>query len=219
MGAWHLDHFEAFLFDMDGVLTDSMPNHYEAWRQTFASFGVSVSWEEVLRREGEQGMVTLETVLTGHGHPVEPEELPSILEKKEAIFRSLPRPSLFEGAEELVVALHQKGKRLALVTGTSLAEARDNVPPSLFRCFHAVVSGDQVRQGKPAPEPYLLALEKLNVSRHVSLVIENAPYGIRSAKRAGLRCIALTTSLPASELAEADGIVTDMVELRNLLFC
>jgi len=217
MDTWHFDRFEAFLFDMDGVITDSMPNHYEAWRRIFDSFGIQVSREEVLWREGEQGMVTLQTVLTQHNLRPDPDKLPSVLEKKEAIFRSMPRPPLFPGVEEFIQDLHGKGKKLALVTGTSLAEATDNMPSGLFRCFHAVVSGDQVRKGKPDPEPYLLALEKLGVSKQGSLVIENAPYGIRSAKRAGLSCIALATSLPASELTGADRVVENISDLRKLL--
>ena len=168
-------------------------------------------------REGEKGRVTLETLLKQYGRYPTPEETDSLLNTKETIFRSLPRPTLFRGVEELVNELRRRGKRLALVTGTSLMEAKDNVPPGLFDCFQAVVSGDQVNRGKPDPEPYLLALEKLQGSRENALVIENAPYGIQSAKGAGLRCIAITTSLPAKELQGADKVVNNMDELRTLL--
>ena len=218
MNAWNLDRFEAFLFDMDGVITDSMPTHCEAWRRVFESCGIVVTREEILMREGEKGLITLKTLLERNGSRPSPKDLNSLLDTKETIFRSLPRPEIFSGAEELVMALRGKGKKLALVTGTSLIEARDNVPPDLFRCFDGVVTGDQVHNGKPDPEPYVRALEKLGASRADSLVIENAPYGIQSAKGAGLRCIAVTTSLPAGELKGADKIVNDMNELCTLLF-
>jgi beta-phosphoglucomutase len=215
---WRLDRFRAFLFDMDGVITDSMPYHYEAWRRIFEGFGISVSREEILEREGEQGLVTLETILSREGLRLPPEEKQKALEDKEAVFRSLARPTLFPGAEAIVRALRARGKGLALVTGTSRQEAEANLPRSLIGCFDVLVSGDMVTRGKPDPEPYRTALRRLGASAEDCLVIENAPYGIRSAKGAGLRCIALTTSLPAEHLREADKTVHDLQELRSLLF-
>lgn len=217
-GEWHLNRFQAFLFDMDGVITNSMPYHYEAWRRIFEGFGISVSREEILKREGEQGLVTLETVLSRQGLQLSLEEKRKALEDKEAAFRSLARPTLFPGAEAIVRALRERGKRLALVTGTSRQEAETNLPPSLIGCFDVLVSGDMVSRGKPHPEPYRTALRRLGASAEDGLVIENAPYGIRSAKGAGLRCIAVTTSLPAEYLQEADKTVHDLEELRSLLF-
>ena len=217
-GEWHLGRFQAFLFDMDGVITDSMPYHYEAWRRTFEGFGISVSREEILKREGEQGLVTLETILSREGLQLPPEEKKKALEDKEAVFRSLACPTLFPGAEAIVKALREQGKRLALVTGTSRQEAETNLPPSLISCFDVLISGDMVTKGKPHPEPYLTALQRLHASAEDSLVIENAPYGIQSAKGAGLQCIAVTTSLPAEYLHEADKTVQNLEELRSLLF-
>lgn len=217
-GEWHLDRFQVFLFDMDGVITDSMPYHYEAWRRIFEGFGIAVSREEILKREGEQGLVTLETILSREGLHVSPEEKKKALEDKEAVFRSLARPTLFPGAEGIVRALRERGKRLALVTGTSRQEAETNLPPSLIACFDVLVSGDMVARGKPDPEPYRTAVSRLGASSEDCLVIENAPYGIRSAKGAGLRCIAVATSLPAEHLREADKTVHDLEELRSLMF-
>jgi len=214
-GAWHA--FQAFLFDMDGVITDSMPNHFEAWRRTFEKVGVCVSRQEILQREGERGRVTLEGILRRNGVCLSPERLSALLLEKEDLFRSLPRPTLFPGAQELVTELFRRGKKLALVTGTSMAEARSNLPPDLFHRFHTVVSGDLVCWGKPDPEPYLRAVNALLVLPREALVIENSPYGIRSAREAGLACVALTTSLPPEDLTDADRIVRDMKELQDLL--
>ena len=129
---WHLEGFHALLFDMDGVITDSMPYHYEAWRRIFERFGVFVSKEEILKREGEKGQVTLETILGEKGLEVSQNEVRKALEDKEEIFRSLARPTLFPGAQELVRTIRDRGKRLALVTGTSAREAETNLPASLL---------------------------------------------------------------------------------------
>lgn len=217
--AWRLDRFEAVLFDMDGVITDSMPFHCVAWQRLFQGFGIRVSREEILRREGESGEVTLRTVLEANGQALSAEQRAEALSRKEAHFRELvSRPALFQGAGGLIRAIHDRGRRLALVTGTSQAEARSNMPDDLLACFDALISGDQVRRGKPDPEPYRTALTLLKTPPDQALVIENAPYGIRSAKAAGVRCIAVTTSLPASYLSEADRTVGDLAELRALLF-
>ena len=217
-GDWHLDRFQALLFDMDGVITDSMPYHYEAWRRIFEQYGISVSREEILKREGERGLVTLETILSEQGREFSQDEIRKALEDKEEIFRSVAIPTLFPGAEGLIRTIRERGKRLALVTGTSGREARTNLPADLLGCFDVLVSGDMVTEGKPHPEPYRMALGLLGAGPDESLVIENAPYGIESAKRAGLRCIAVTTSLPAVYLQGADKTVRDLEELRGLLF-
>ncbi len=218
MNEWSVDRFKAFLFDMDGVITDSMPNHCQAWKRIFEKFQISVSSNEILRREGERGIVTLKTILSENGVSLSTEELSDLLSEKETIFRSLPAPELFPGVEELLLELFQSRKQLALVTGTSLAEAKSYMPPDLFRCFHTVVSGDLVCFGKPDPEPYLRAVNTLLLLPKDCLVIENAPYGVQSAREAGLSCVALATSLPAEHLQGADRIVADMHGLRTLLF-
>jgi beta-phosphoglucomutase len=215
---WRLDLFQALLFDMDGVITDSMPYHYEAWRRIFEGYGISVSREEILKREGERGQVTLETILGRQGRRPSEDEILKTLEAKEEIFRSLAKPTLFRGAETLVRRVREQGKRIALVTGTSGSEARTNLPADLLACFDVLVSGDMVTLGKPHPEPYQMALSLLGALPDESLVIENAPYGIESAKSAGLRCIAVTTSLPAEYLQDADRTVRDLEELQGLLF-
>lgn len=212
-----LDHFSAVLFDMDGVITDSMPYHCEAWKTIFSDLGISITTEDVLAREGEKGFVTLRAVLNQHRLSLPDHELNALLQQKESIFRRLATPRLFEGAKECVEDLSGHGKRLALVTGTSSDEVKANLPASVLSLFHVIISADKVTRGKPDPEPYLLALRELAVSPGEALVIENAPYGIRSAKAAGIFCIALTTSLPSPFLREADMILKDLHELREAL--
>lgn len=212
-----LEDYKAVLFDMDGVITDSMPYHVEAWTRLFAELALSVTREEILKREGEKGDVTLRTVLAQHGRSLPEEDLIALLKRKEEGFRALVSPRVFEGAQECVQEFYSRGKKLALVTGASGEAARVNIPPSLLSLFHVIVSGDLVERGKPDPEPYHLALQRLSVSAHEALVIENAPYGIRSAKDAGILCIALTTSLPAVFLQDADIILKDLKELREVL--
>ena len=112
--------------------------------------------------------------------------------------------------------LDKRGCRLGLVTGTSRHEMEKILPRSLRALFEVSVTGDEVTQGKPYPEPFLKALAMLKLPAKCAVVIENAPFGIESAKRAGLFCIALETSLPKSYLRQADCVIRSFEELHKL---
>jgi beta-phosphoglucomutase len=92
------------------------------------------------------------------------------------------------------------------------------MPESLLRTFDAIVTGNDVTQGKPHPEPFLRALKILKVPAGEAVVIENAPFGIRAAKEAGLFCIALETSLPRRYLSQADAILHSFEQIQKAFF-
>ena len=96
---------------------------------------------------------------------------------------------------------------LALVTGTSRVELHKILPDPIYSVFNVVITGNDVKHGKPHPEPFLKAIGKIDCPKKDMIVIENAPFGIRSAKKAGLTCVAIETSLPKKFLNEADYVV------------
>jgi len=98
-----------------------------------------------------------------------------------------------EGASGLLVDLKKEGYKMALVTGTARREVGHILPTDLLKLFDYTLTGDEVKAGKPDPEPYTRALEALELSSQEAVVIENAPFGITSAKRAGIYCIAVCT--------------------------
>jgi beta-phosphoglucomutase-like phosphatase (HAD superfamily) len=103
------------------------------------------------------------------------------------------------------------------VTGTSRHELDEMLPDEIKNLFSVIVTGSDVRFGKPHPEPYQQSLKRLNIEPEKAIVIENAPLGIRSAKRAGLKCFALETSLSREYLKEADYIFRSFKELQDHL--
>ncbi len=212
-----LSRLQAVIFDMDGVLVDSMPFHATAWIRVLREIGVSVSREEIYAREGESGTAAVRFFLRQHGRELSPEATRELLVKKEGIFKHLGRVEPFPGARDLVRALQALGKRLAIVTGTAREELQSLLPPDLLAFFDVLVTGDQVKHGKPDPEPYLTALEKLGVEARQALVVENAPLGIQSAKSAGILCLAVETSLQCPQLSGADGCFADMQDLARFL--
>ena len=111
--------------------------------------------------------------------------------------------------------LHREGFVLALVTGTARHELHRILPQDIYDLFTVTVTGSDVRNGKPHPEPFMRCLRKLKINAHQAIVIENAPLGIASAMDAGLKCLALETSLASAYLKRANGIYRTFKELSE----
>ncbi len=197
---------KAVIFDMDGVITDTMPYHFRVWRDLFAREGVYVSHEDIYKREGQKGIESLKEIFKEYGKPFDESQAKSLLKEKEELFKKVFKRRFITGSRRFIRSLHSNGFKLALVTGTSRHEAVRLLPEDLFGLFDVTVCGCEVSNGKPHPEPYLTALKKLSIAPKEAVVIENAPFGIRSAKAAGIRCFAIETSLPKPHLRQADGI-------------
>jgi len=207
----------AVIFDMDGVIVDSMPYHFIAWYEALRPWGVRVSSFEVYSKEGERWDKTLKSLLLRAKIRPTRKILEEIFTYRQKVFRRYFKRFIFQGAEELTRDLHKKGYLLGLVTGTPDKEIQRILPLHLKKMFHSIVAGNEVKKGKPHPEPYLRAAMSLGVLPCECAVIENAPYGIESAKRAGMFCIAVTTSLPKEYLKQADIRVKDLNEIYRIL--
>ncbi|MCD4780872.1 MAG: HAD family phosphatase [Candidatus Omnitrophica bacterium] len=205
----------SILFDMDGVITNTMPDHFKAWKITLRAIGVNVTHLDIYAREGQRGMNSIRELLQSKKIQFTDRQLLDILSAKEAIFKKIVSVRYIPGARTLLKSCHKKGLQLGLVTGTSYPETKKILPDKYFDLFSCVITGDIVKLGKPNPEPYLLALKMLQVSAKDTIVIENAPLGIRSAKQAGIRCFALETSLPMKYLKEADMIFKSFKEFNQ----
>ena len=209
----------AICFDLDGVLIATMPLHARAWQEALRPLGLRVSRRAIYEWEGESGIVTARKLLSQRGPAPSQDAAKALLREKERRFQQLARRVRVQPAlAALLGRLSRRGIRLGLVTGTSARELRRVVAPATLAAFHAIVTGDRVRRGKPHPEPYRLALRRLRVSPRRALVIENAPYGIRSARRAGVGLvIALASSLPPRFLREAHRVVRSVRTLCALI--
>ncbi len=210
---------EAVLFDMDGVVVDSMPWHVQAWREAFRVFGLDIPEETLYLHEGAIEVETSRKIFEDQGVTPTRELFERVLALQRRIFtekyRHLVKP--FPEIPDLLRDLRLEGRKLALVTSSHRQILEDILPKGLLGLFHFVLTGDQVRRRKPHPEPYLKAAESLGVARDKALAVENAPAGIKAAKGAGLFCVALTTTLSPEHLKEADLVVPDHKNLYRLL--
>jgi len=208
---------KAIIFDMDGVIIDSMPYHFLAWYEALRPYGVRVSCFDVYSKEGEKWNDTLKDLFIRSGIKPSLKLLREVFIQRQKIFKKLFQRFVFSGAEKLLASLKGQGYALGLVTGTPKNEVDLILPLKIISLFKVIVSGDQVKKGKPDPEPYLRAAGLFGLSPSSCLVIENAPLGIESAKRAGMSCVAITTSLPKEYLKKADLIINKLQEIPSLI--
>lgn len=211
---------KSVIFDMDGVITNTMPDHYRSWKAVLKDEGICVTYEDIYKREGQPGLSTVKEIFGEYRKVFDEKKAVRVLRNKEDIFKKIVKIRFVSGARSFLKHLHKNNIRLALVTGTSRDELRRILPAPLLGLFSVIVTGNDVRHGKPHPEPYLQSLKGLKIGPAEAVVIENAPFGIRSAKEAGLRCLALETSLPKECLAEADAVFSSIKELEyKVKFC
>ncbi len=109
-----------------------------------------------------------------------------ILDKKEELFKKIVKIRFVCGARNFIRDLDHSGLTLALVTGTAHHEMLEILPETVRKHFKLIITGTDVKIGKPDPEPYLLALKRLKIPAKDAVVVENAPFGIQSAKAAGI---------------------------------
>ena len=205
----------AVIFDMDGVITNTMPDHFRAWNKVFSTYGLHMTHMDVYKREGQKGLQSVKEIFAERKIPFHLAQARKILQEKEKLFKAIVKRRFVPGSRRLLHDLHRKGIRLALVTGTARHELRRILPYHLTILFEVIVTGSDVRHGKPHPEPFLKALKKLGLNSSHAVVIENASFGIRAAKAAGLKCLAVETSLPREFLKEADEIFSSIKELSR----
>lgn len=206
-------NLKAVLFDMDGVLFDSMPNHAESWHRIMKRFGFSLSPEEAYMHEGRTGASTINIVSQRErGCDATEEEIKAIYQAKTEEFNKCPQAERMPGALEVLTKIKEAGLIPMVVTGsgqTSLLDRLNHNFPDIFK-VELMVTAFDVKYGKPNPEPYLMALKKGGFKANEALVVENAPLGVQAGVAAGIFTIAVNTGpLP-------DKILLD--EGANLLF-
>ena len=195
------NHYESIqlksvLFDMDGVLFDSMPYHAEAWNKTMKAHGLNLSREEAYMHEGRTGAGTINIVCQRQlGRDATQEEIESIYLEKSIEFNKHPQAERIPGAWELLQKIKAEGIIPTVVTGSGQASLLDRIEhnfPGMFR-QELMVTAFDVKYGKPNPEPYLMALEKGGLKPNEAIVIENAPLGVEAGHKAGIFTIAVNT--------------------------
>lgn len=198
----------AVLFDMDGVLFNSMPYHAEAWSQVMTNAGFNFSKEDVYMNEGRTGADTINTAsIAQFGHPATQELIDALCKEKCDIFATYPPTPRMESAYELLQKVKEYGLTPMIVTGSGTPTLLDRIQENFSGIFNPahIITSFNVKRGKPFPDPYLLALSKGNLNPNEAIVIENAPLGVTAGVAAGLFTIAVNTGPLKEEILSEAG--------------
>jgi len=207
----------AVLFDLDGVLIDSMPVHEQAWRQVLEEIGIRLDSLYIRLHEGEKAETTVHELLRQHGREMSEGEVAQLIERKRRLYRGAAPHGLIPEARRTVEKLRAAHIRCGIVTGSVRSNMATVLSEGEIALFDPIISAEMYNQGKPHPEPYLKALELLQLPAQECLVVENAPRGIQSARAAGIKVAALTLTLPREYLTEADVVLDRHDELLHVI--
>ncbi len=210
-------NYKAILFDFDGVLGRTMEDNYNAWAHALAQQDISITHEQYYLLEGATTAQVAEHFLTAHDKSLD--LISRVVEEKEKFYLEHNSFSLYAGAERLIDRLRMAHMRIGLVSGAGLGRLSATCGDKFFDMFDTVVTGDDVARGKPAPDPYLRAAEKLSVAPVECLAVENAPLGIRAAKAANMDCVAISSTLGKHHLGEADVIIDGLEQVCHVAAC
>jgi beta-phosphoglucomutase len=182
--------YEAIIFDFDGVLVDSEPVHYQCWLEILSRHGVTLDWETYESHcIGVSDRAMLEMLCQKASGPLEFDKLWADYPRKKDLFRErmMHADAVAVEVRKMIDDL-RPGYRLAVVTSSGRREVEPILKNAgILQKLDTVVYGDDVKNLKPAPDPYLLAIERLGVSR--AIAVEDSQAGIASARAAGLEVI------------------------------
>jgi len=215
------DKVEAFIFDMDGTMIDSMPWHARSWVEFAERHGVMLDVSEILART--TGRTGTESMRQLFERALSDEECQAMVHEKEEIYRALFHDNFTEVAGFTAFAKAAVARGLKVAVGT--AGDKHNIEFAMSRLKMdplplAIVGGDEGFAGKPTPEIFLEAARRIGVAPERCIVFEDAPFGIEAARRGGMRAVAVCSTHSAAELAGPHVIaaVRDYDELAHSNF-
>lgn len=206
------------IFDMDGVLIDSYQAHFQSWQVLAREEGLTISQQQFAEQFGR---TSRECIGIWWGDRYQQADFPALSERKEAAFRQILAHEIpaMPGVHRLLDALTRTGFALA-VGSSGPAENIHLVLDRLDRraTFGAVVTGDDVKRGKPDPQVFLIAAARLGIPPSRCVVIEDAPAGIEAAHAGQMKAVGLaSTGRRPEDLSSADLVVRSLTELNPQL--
>jgi beta-phosphoglucomutase len=210
---------KAILFDMDGVLVDSMNYHLKSWKELLETFKITVTNEFIFQHEGAMAPEVIINLFRDHGYLIDEEQINDIYRTQNSRFQEhyLSQVGLYPESLSLLDQLTRRGILLGLVTSS-----RRNLVDSIWKeehlgFFTTIISADDITRFKPFPDPYLKARDELGQKSENCLVIENAPAGIQAANSAGITCYAISSTLPEEKLSGAQQVFPNLKSLSSFL--
>lgn len=201
---------KAVIFDLDGTLLDNNSYHLQSWLEYLKNIGRDISEEEY--NANINGRTNKDVIQYIYNRQMPEEEILKYTLEKEALYRKLYKPFIkpLAGLIDFLEVLKKKGIPMAIATSgiqPNIDFMFEEVPIKQY--FTEVVNSSHITKGKPDPEIYLKVASLLRITPKNCLVFEDAVVGIKSAKAAGMKVIAVATTQPKEELSLADRIIDD----------
>ena len=202
---------KAVLFDMDGVIYDSMPNHSVSWHDSMKDFGLDMPYEGAYQYEGMRGVETIKTLARAQwNRELSDEEAKKMYAHKAEVFANqcqLTPARIMPGIKTLMQHIKDNGWKICVVTGSAQHALLDKLLIDFEGLLkeELIVTAFDVKHGKPNPEPYLIGMQKCRVEPFQTMVVENAPLGVRAAVAAHCFTVAVNTGPLPDEMLLREG--------------
>jgi len=200
------------IFDLDGVIAHSVPLHFKAWKKMFSEYGKDFDFD--VYKQKVDGIPRIDGAKAILGELSE-QELDEASSRKQEYFLQLLEEEgveVYQSTIDLIKTLKSQGIRPAAISSSKnclyiLKSAK------VDDLFEVIITGNDISKGKPEPDVFLLAAERLNLPVSECLVVEDAVLGVEAAKRANMKCIGIDRYQNPQRLAEADRVVSDLSEI------
>jgi HAD superfamily hydrolase (TIGR01509 family) len=215
----------AVIFDFNGIIIDDEPIHFELFQQVLAEQGIALTEQDYYGRYlGYDDRGAFAAAYRAHERPLDEKKMAALIARKALYYQMAirNRVSIFPGVQTLIADLAPR-LALAIASGALRHEIETILSTAgLSRYFPVIVSAEDVTQGKPEPEIFLKALARMNaragghnpIDAADCMVIEDSKEGVRAARRAGMKCLAVTNSHPVELLGEATAVVKSLEEVH-----
>lgn len=210
------------IFDLDGVLVNSMPTHFQAWNEAFAKIaGLHVTERDIYLLEGMRGMELVEKIFEQKKFFSDPLLVRRVHDEKSRIFKSIRSSEPFEGVREMIADIKCAK---AVVSGSTRNDVETILEETFGKNnkFDAIITADDIKKGKPDPTAFLEALDRIKVKPAEAVVVENAPLGVMAANNAGIPCYVALNNSPLKRsdfesIIPQDRIFSMTSQLRGVL--
>jgi beta-phosphoglucomutase len=195
---------KGIIFDLDGVLVNSMPTHFRAWKVAFDKVaGLDIAERDIYLLEGMRGIELVIRIFEQKGFS--DHSLAKVVhDEKSKIFKEIRSSEPFEGVKEIIDSIKCKK---AVVSGSGGNDVETIIEEAFGKSkFDIIITADDIKKGKPDPSAFLEALRRVEINPQEAIVVENAPLGAMAAKSAGIGCFVVLNNTPLKR-SDFDGII------------
>ncbi|MDD3296321.1 MAG: beta-phosphoglucomutase family hydrolase [Candidatus Omnitrophica bacterium] len=207
--------FKGAIFDLDGVIVNTVPLHFKAWQKMFREYGKDINFEDYKNKvDGIPRIDGARAILT----QLSPPELEKAASLKQDYFLELLNSQgveVYQSTLDLIILLKEESVKIAAISSSKncLSILRQ---VKIIDLFEAIITGKDGIKGKPAPDIFLAAAERLGLRNEGCVVFEDAVLGVEAAKKASMKCVGIDRYDSPQRLSKADIVVSDLSEIGLL---